>query len=85
MSASGRITSTATVTRSPGASVPPVWVQVTVPPLLALQLKVAVPPDTTGVKVPKVVRPVRKPGTLSLKRTPVAPSLPGLTLLTTRV
>ena len=85
-SASGRITSTATDTFSPGASVPPFCVQVTVPLLLALQLKVAVlPPDTTGVRAPKVVRPVRKPGTLSVKRTPVAPSTPGLTLLTTRV
>ncbi|MDH4392256.1 MAG: hypothetical protein QE285_12650 [Aquabacterium sp.] len=82
--ASGRLTTTSMVTVSPGAKMPPpAWLQVTVAPDAA-QLKMAVlPAVTTGLKAPKVVRPAMNPGTLSVNRTPVAPSLPGLRLLTT--
>ena len=82
-SCSGRLTVMSSVTVWPGASAPPDWVQVTAPPAVLLQVKLALPADTVGLRLAKLLRPTIQPGTVSLMRTPVAASLPGLTLLTT--
>ena len=80
-----RFTVMGTVTVSPWASTPPVWVQVTVA-VAMLQLKVAVlPPETVAVTALIVVRPLMKAGTVSVMRTPVAFCGVAEAFVTTRV
>jgi hypothetical protein len=83
-----RLTVIGTVTVSPCASTPPVWLQVMVAPL-RLQLKVAVLPalttGTTGSNCVALAPLEMKAGTVSTMRTPVAFSGVPEALVTTRV
>ena len=82
-SCSGRLTVTSSVTDCPGASEPADWLQVSAPAAVLEQAKAALPADTVGLRLAKLLRPTIQPGTVSVMVTPVAASLPALTLLTT--